>query len=256
MKAMLTSSLGGFIKVNGTRIPDMLIQRNGLLVNLKSIWLPDARVLIVCGNPDNYVKNDDVHACLKEAFLMSGLSISSIEQCDDRNPEIIEKMANIDVLVLAGGHVPSQNKFMKQLRLKERLADFGGIVVAWSAGSMNSADVVYAGPELEGEAVDPLYERWIPGLGITNVNIFPHFQKLRDDYLDGMRLIEDITFEDSVGHEILALNDGSYIMVDNGQATLYGKAYRIKDSQMTQICKDGESIVFRKLIHTKDVACK
>ena len=256
MKAMLTSSLGGFIKVNGTRIPDMLIQRNGLLDNLKSIWLPDARVLIVCGNPDNYVKNDDVHACLKEAFLMSGLSISSIEQCDDRNPEIIEKMANIDVLVLAGGHVPSQNKNMKQLRLKERLADFGGIVVAWSAGSMNSADVVYAGPELEGEAVDPLYERWIPGLGITNVNIFPHFQKLRDDYLDGMRLIEDITFEDSVGHEILALNDGSYIMVDNGQATLYGEAYRIKDSQMTQICKDGESIVFRKLIHTKDVACK
>ena len=71
-----------------------------------------------------------------------------------------------------------------------------------------------------------------------------------------MRLIEDITFEDSVGHEILALNDGSYIMVDNGQATLYGEAYRIKDSQMTQICKDGESIVFRKLIHTKDVACK
>jgi len=199
--------------------------------------------MIVCGNPDNYVKNDDVHACLKEAFPMSGLSISSIDQCDDRNPEIIEKMANIDVLVLAGGHVPSQNKFMKQLRLKERLADFGGIVVAWSAGSMNSADVVYAGPKLEGEAVDPLYERWIPGLGITNVNIFPHFQKLRDDYLDGMRLIEDITFEDSVGHEILALNDGSYIMVDNGQATLYGEAYRIKDRQMTQICKDGESIV-------------
>lgn len=242
MKVMLTSSLGGFIKINGTRIPDILIQRNGLLDNLKSIWIPDARVLIICGNPDNYGKNDGVLACLKEAFPMSGLSISSIEMCDDRNPEVIENLANTDVLVLAGGHVPFQNRFMKRLRLKERLAQFNGIVVAWSAGSMNSADVVYAGPELPGEAVDPLYERWIPGLGLTNINMYPHFQKLRDDYLDGMRLIEDITFEDSVGHEILALNDGSYLMIDGGKTTLYGEAYSIKDRQMVQICRDGESI--------------
>lgn len=243
MKAMLTSSLGGSIKVNETRVPDVLIQQNGLLDRLKSIWKQDARVLIICANPDNHEKNDGVYACLKEAFPMSGLSILCMEQCDDRNPDIIENLANIDVLILAGGHVPTQNKFMKQLRLKERLLDYNGIVVAWSAGSMNCADMVYAGPELDGEAVDPLYERWITGLGITNINIFPHFQSLRDDYLDGMRLIEDITFDDSVGHEIIALNDGSYIMLDNRQATLYGEAYRIKDRQLTQICKDGESII-------------
>lgn len=242
MKAMLTSSLGGSIKVNGTRVPSVLIQHNGLLDGLKSIWIQDARVLIICANPDNHEKNDGVYACLKEAFPMSGLSISSIDQCDDRNPNSIDSLENIDVLILAGGHVPTQNKFMKQLRLKERLLDYKGIVVAWSAGSMNCADVVYAGPELEGEAVDPLYERWITGLGITDINIFPHFQSLRDDYLDGLRLIEDITFDDSVGHEIIALNDGSYIMIDNGKTTLYGEAYMIKDRQLTQICKDGECI--------------
>ena len=242
MKAMLTSALGGSVKVNGTRVPSVLIQHNGLLDRLKSIWIQDARVLIICANPDNHEKNDGVYACLKEALPMSGLSISSIDQCDDRNPDIIEKLEDIDVLILAGGHVPTQNKFMKQLRLKERLAGFCGIVVAWSAGSMNCADMVYAGPELEGEAVDPLYERWITGLGITDINIFPHFQSIREDYLDGLRLIEDITFDDSVGHEIIALNDGSYIMLDNGQATLYGEAYRIKDRQLTQICRDGEHI--------------
>ncbi len=242
MKAMLTSALGGSIKVNGTRVPDVLIQHNGLLDRLKSIWIPNARVLIICANPDNHEKNDGVYACLKEALPMSGLSISSIDQCDDRNPNSIDNLENIDALILAGGHVPTQNRFMKQLRLKERLLNYNGIVVAWSAGSMNCADVVYAGPELEGEAVDPLYERWITGLGITNINIFPHFQSLRDDYLDGLRLIEDITFDDSVGHEIIALNDGSYIMIDDGKITLYGEAYRIKDRQLTQICKDGEYI--------------
>ena len=243
MKAMLTSSLGGAIKMNGKRIPDVLIQQNGLLDRLKSIWTQDARVLIVCANPDNHEKNDGVYACLKEALPMSGLSVSYLAQCDDRNPDIIENLPDMDVLILAGGHVPTQNRFMQQLRLKERLLEFKGILVAWSAGSMNCAEVVYAGPELEGEAVEPLYERWIPGLGITNINIYPHFQKLRDEYLDGMRLIEDITFEDSVGHEIIALNDGSYIMIENEQTTLYGEAYRIKDRQLTQLCKDGEFII-------------
>ena len=242
MKIMLTSSLGGSSKVNGIRVPSVLIQRNGLLDNFNSIWITDANVLIICADPSDHEKNDSVCACLKESLPMSGLSISHIDKCDDRNPSAVESLTRIDVLILAGGHVPTQNKFMAKLRLRERLKDFHGIVVAWSAGSMNCADTVYAGPELEGEAIDPLYERWITGLGLTDINIFPHFQSLKDDYLDGLRLIEDITYADSVCHEILALNDGSYIMLEDGKTTLHGEAYMIKDRQQRQICKDGESI--------------
>ena len=246
MKAILTSSLGGSIKVNGTRVPSILIEKNGLLGRLKSIWMPNAKVMIICGSPDDYEKNDSVCACLKEALPMSGLSISYIEKCDDRNREIINELGKMDVIILAGGHVPTQNKFMQQLQLKERLKDYNGIIVAWSAGSMNCAENVYAGPELEGEAIDPDYERWIPGLGITKVNIFPHFQAVKNDYLDGLRLIEDITYADSMGHGILALNDGSYIMLEKGTEILYGEAYLIKDGQQQQICKDGDSVWIKK----------
>ena len=242
MKAMLTSSLGGSCKVNGIRVPSVLIQHNGLLDKLKSIWIADANVLIICADPNDHEKNDSVCACLKKSLPMSGLSISHIDKCDDRNPGAVEALEDIDVLILAGGHVPTQNKFMHQLRLRERLKDYHGIVVAWSAGSMNCADTVYAGPELEGEAIDPLYERWITGLGLTDINIFPHFQSLKDEYLDGFRLIEDITYADSVGHEIIALNDGSYIMLENGKATLHGEAYMIKDRRLWKICSDGETI--------------
>ena len=242
MKVMLTSSLGGSSKVNGIRVPSVLIQRNGLLDNLKSIWITDANVLIICADPSDYEKNDSVCACLKESLPMSGLSISHIDMCDNRNLNAVDDLESIDVLILAGGHVPTQNRFMNQLRLRERLKDFHGIVVAWSAGSMNCADTVYAGPELEGEAIDPLYQRWVRGLGLTDINIFPHFQSHKDGYLDGLRLIEDITYADSVGHEILALNDGSYILLEYGKTTLYGEAYMIKDCQLWQICKDGESI--------------
>lgn len=246
MKALLTSSLGGSNKVNGIRVPSVLIQHNELLDRLKSIWIQNAKVLIICGDPTDYDKNDSVCDCLEKAFPMSGLSVSYINKCDNRTLNAIDDLVNIDVLILAGGHVPTQNSFMKQLRLKERLLDYNGIIVAWSAGSMNCADIVYAGPELEGEAVDPLYERWITGLGITDINIFPHFQSLKDDYLDGLRLIEDITFADSVGHEIVALNDGSYIMIDDEHTTLYGEAYLIKDKQQIQICKDGESFCLKR----------
>ena len=242
MKVMLTSSLGGSTKENGIRVPSILIQRNGLLDNLKSIWITESNVLIICADPSDHEKNDSVCACLKKSLPMSGLSLSHSDKCDDRNPHAVDALESIDVLILAGGHVPTQNRFMDQLRLRERLKDYHGIVVAWSAGSMNCADTVYAGPELEGEAIDPLYERWITGLGLTDINIFPHFQSLKDDYLDGMRLIEDITYADSVGHEIVALNDGSYIMLEDGKTTLYGEAYMIKDRQQWKICNDGESI--------------
>lgn len=242
MKVMLTSSLGGSSKVNGKREPSILIQQNGLLKALKSIWIPNARVFIVCADPADYEKNDSVCDCLRQSFPMSGLSISSIESCDERNPEAIERLSEVDVLLLSGGHVPSQNKLIQTLRLRERLQSFNGIVVAWSAGSMNSADTVYAGPELEGEAIDPLYKRWLKGLGLTEINIFPHFQALKDDYLDGMRLIEDITYPDSFVHEIVALNDGSYILIDGEKTTLFGEAYMIKDGKMWQICKDSESV--------------
>ena len=229
--------------MNGIRVPSVLIQRNGLLDNLNSIWITDANVLIICADPSDYEKNDSVCACLKKSLPMSGLSISHIDKCDDRNLNAVEALESIDVLILAGGHVPTQNRFMDQLRLRERLKDFCGIVVAWSAGSMNCAEIVYAGPELEGEAIDPNYQRWISGLGLTKVNVFPHFQSLKDEVLDGLRLIEDITYADSRGHEFLALNDGSYIMIEDGTETVYGEAYSIKDGCQKQICKHGESIV-------------
>lgn len=67
---------------------------------------------------------------------------------------------------------------------------------------MNCASNVYASPELKGEAVDTSFIRWIPGLGLTETTIFPHYQLLKNEYLDGLRVMEDITYVDSYTHEI------------------------------------------------------
>ena len=241
MRIMLTSYLGGAGKVDGVRKPSILVQDNGQLSCLRSMWPENANVLIVCADPKDYDKNDKVCECLRQSFPMSGLSVSNIDKCDDRNCNIVDNLNDFNVLLLAGGHVPTQNKFMQQIKLRERLLNYNGVAVAWSAGSMNCADIVYASPELDGEAVDPYYERWITGLGLTNINIYPHYQLLKDECLDGLRVIEDITFVDSFTHEIVALNDGSYILIDGDKTIIYGEAYLIKDGKLTQICTNGES---------------
>lgn len=242
MKAILTSSLGGQVKMDGKRLPSKLPETNGLLKSIKAVWKNDSKVMIISGSPKYYDKNDSVLFCLKGAFSLSNLSASEVLMCDERNKEIIERLPEMDVIVLAGGHVPTQNSFMKTIELKERLQDWDGLLIAWSAGSMNCAEMVYAGPELPGEAIDPNYQRWISGLGITKTNIFPHFEALRDEILDGLRLIEDITYADSMGHEIIALNNGSFIVIDNGTEILYGEAYRIKNGEQGQICTDDKWI--------------
>lgn len=135
---------------------------------------------------------------------------------------------------------------MKKIGLPERLMDFNGLLIAWSAGSMNCASTVYAAPELEGEAIDTSFTRWLSGLGLTETNIFPHYQSLKEDCLDGLRVMEDITYADSYTHEILAMNDGSYITIENGIETLYGEAYRIKDGNSEIICRNGEALVLKK----------
>ena len=242
MKAILTSSLGGQVKMDGKRLPAKLPETNGLLKSIKAVWKNDSKVMIISGSPEYYDKNDSVLFCLKGAFSLSNLSASEVLMCDERNKEIIERLPEMDVIILAGGHVPTQNSFMKTIELKERLQDWDGLLIAWSAGSMNCAEMVYAGPELPGEAIDPNYQRWISGLGITKTNIFPHFEALRDEIIDGLRLIEDITYADSMGHEIIALNNGSFIVIDNGTEILYGEAYSIKNGEQRQICTDDKWI--------------
>lgn len=242
MKVVLTSSIGGSIKENGKRTPIPLPENNGFLKTLQQEWVNDSKVLLIAASPDDYERNDMVCECLKQSFPMSGLRISSMEICDNRNIGLVEKMNEMNVILLAGGHVPTQNNFFAKLGLKERLAAFDGMIIAWSAGSMNCAEVVYAGPEFEGEAIDPNYQRWLPGLGLTQVNIFPHYQSLKNEWLDGLRLIEDITCADSMGHEFIAMNDGTYIIIEDGKHRLNGEAYRIKDGIIEMICQNEMSI--------------
>jgi dipeptidase E len=161
-----------------------------------------------------------------------------LDSCNAEDaPDLIQ---NSDFIILAGGHVPTQNAFFRRIHLRELLEVFGGTVMGISAGSMNAADLVYAQPELPGESVDPNYRKFVPGLGLTYVNILPHYQKVKNDIIDGKRLFEDVTYPDSRNRTFHALPDGSYLLIDGDRTLLCGRSYRLRNGILELLTRDGE----------------
>lgn len=245
MIAYLTSHIGGSYKKDGRRVPIKLSTDNGFLDSLQNHWKKDSNVLIISSDPNAIEINDSILNSFAASFPMSELSINRINICDKRNDNFIQDISDYNVIILAGGHVPTQNRFFEKIQLKDYLRDFDGILMGISAGTMNSAEIVYAQPELEGESIDIDYKRFLPGLGITPLMILPHYQDIKDEILDGKRLFEDITYPDSCGREFYALVDGSYFIVENESTKLYGEAYLIKDGTIQQICEKDKSICIR-----------
>lgn len=196
---------------------------------------------MITATPDNYEQNDEMIEFFGNAVKKDGFTWSAFDLWDRRTEDISREMLHsYDVIWLGGGHVPTQNQYFKELNLRDKLKGFKGIVIGISAGTMNSADVVYAQPEHPGESVDPAYERFIEGLGLTRTMILPHYQMVKDYYLDGKRLYEDITYGDSYGKEFLVLPDGSYLMSEAGKESVWGEAYQIKDGMMVKISQEND----------------
>lgn len=225
---------------HGVSLPCILDASNSFVDHLRACWKPDSRLVVVCSDPHNFPLNDEMCDTFTKAFNYHGLTLSHSVLIDSRNERhAAQLIALSDVVLLGGGHVPTQNAFFQSLGLRTLLRDYTGVIMGVSAGSMNCTDTVYAQPELPGESIDPHYRRFIPGLNLSRVQILPHYQMVKDNMLDGKRLFEDITFSDSFGREFIVLIDGSYVMRKGDEYTLWGEGYRIRDGVMTQICEKG-----------------
>lgn len=69
---------------------------------------------------------------------------------------------------------------------------------------------------------------YLKGLGLTNINIMPHFEEYRKMVICGKRYIDDIVVPDGHKIDIIALNNGSYIVIKDNQTTIYGESYLIR----------------------------
>ena len=108
---------------------------------------------------------------------------------------------------------------------------------------MNAADTVYAQPEADGES-KPSFRRFYPGLGLTKINICPHYQEVieRNMTVDGHPIYPDLTAADSMGRTFHIFPDGTYIYKDEKEYAIFGKCWRMHDGIMSPLCEDGEYI--------------
>jgi len=237
MKLFITSS--PFVDGADRAIMD---PQNGLIQRLKQALPPYCRCLYICSSPDRRDLNCTYGADVFQIFAQEGMAFSHYAVLDGDNFYEAKKLVGeSDLIVLAGGHVPTQNAFFHRIHLPELLRNYDGVVLGISAGSMNMAEVVYAQPEEPGES-GPDYQRFIPGLGLTDIQILPHYQKAKHYTVDGLHLYNEITRDDSFGHCFYALPDGSYVYQDEEQQLLCGEGYRICDGRMQQLTNKEETI--------------
>lgn len=199
------------------------------------------RCVVVSSYPDDIEITDRMAWEIRECFDRADMSFEHYEVLDRRTVKYASKMfKKANFVILCGGHVPTENDFFKQLDLKKRLSRFDGVLMGISAGSMNCAKRVYCPPELEGEAIDKTYLNHREGLGYTDINILPHFQNLRNERIDGMRLVKDIVLPDSFEHPVWCLPDGSFFLIEGDRVELHGKAYKARCGKIRLVCHDDE----------------
>ena len=246
-----------FLTGSPTRFGEPAFTRdNGFLAEVQAalaqVTGPDRlpRVLLVSAAPDDEGFTASVKKGMSDCIHASGIRTASITMLDCQNaaqtPELVKKA---DWIVLCGGHVPTQNKFLHEIGLKQLIQDFPGVVMGCSAGSMNCADLVYSHPELPGEALDPNYRRWLKGLGLTHIQLVPHMEQVRYAQVDGLRLFEDVAFPDSWNHRFYTFRDGGYVIQKPGKRPeLRGEAFEITRGAMHRVSEENKSYSFMNVI--------
>ena len=240
MKTLIMSSSFTFYRKDemGNKIPQIIDNNNGFLDTLQKLLTKRDCCVIISGNPkrQNRQNPEDI---MRRGFALSGLQFKEYIYVDDNNKhKIKEYIEKADLIDLCGGHLPTCNAFIQELDLKELLKEFNGVIIGTSGGAMNMAETVYCIPEIEGEHTDKNFNRYLKGLGLTNINIIPHFQYfVTMQFSDGIKIVEDVILPDSANTPMIALPDGSYVVQQGEKIKIYGESYYL-DGAINKICSN------------------
>lgn len=240
----LTSTIGGYQKVDGKAVITKMNNENHFVDDLKSELksIKGINFCFFCSSPNNFDKTDMYSSAVRQSFELDGFTFKNFYVIDYRFNQNIEDVVNsADIVFLCGGHVSTQNKFFMDIELDKILSSYTGIVIGQSAGSMNSASIVYDQPVTIEEFYDKDFKKQYKGLGLTNISIMPHMNVAKDETLEGMTTY-DMCILDSVSIPHYGLVDYAYIKIKDGVAIAHGRTSLIRDKSEYLLCDTGESI--------------
>lgn len=238
----LTSSLDCYYKTPTGKQVTKCNNSNHFIDRLKASVNEINKFVFIASNPDGKSKTDEYSNIIMQALNLDGFGIEEVIVIDHRFEGDIEKtILSADCVFLAGGHVPTQNEYFKEIGLKQILSKYNGVVIGQSAGSMNCAEQVYVQPEERDEFCDKSFKKLIDGLGLTKIKVMPHINNAKTDEIDG-NTIYDMCLQDSKGIWHYGIVDSGFIEINSCGATSYGETVLFKDGECFELCKNGECV--------------
>lgn len=236
----LTSNIGAFNKAKNKI--DKCDNENGFIDRLKKEKDKLKNFVFVCSNPDTHEKTNFFADIMVKSLNLDGFGIEQYFIIDHKfGGDIKKTLLSADAICLMGGNVPIQNKYLKEIKLKEVLDAYNGIIIGQSAGSINCEKKVYVQPESEEEVLDKKFKKIISGLGLVDFKLWPHMNRAKIDELFGVTTF-DMCLKDSKNFPIYGITDGGYILVKKGKAIAYGETLLFKNGEVSKICSTGESV--------------
>ncbi len=236
-KIFFTSNTKHYHKVDDKKIANEIDNSNGFVDQINQLLgnNKDNTILYIAADPNDFAKVDNYSALLFEGFRLSGISFSNYLVLDNRTKDrASDFVRNADIIFLSGGDTFSEMTFFKEINLSELLNDYDGIIIGQSAGSINLAKSVYNSPE-NGDDSEPVY---FDGLGLSDINIEPHFV-LETEGFDEMQMYQrKHLIEESNNRDIYGLTDGAHILQIGDNINIYGNTFLIKDGHISQICDE------------------
>lgn len=229
MKSLfLTSNIWWIKKVDwNKKIPTSFFEKNNFVVNMK--WCVESyeKFILVASDPYNYTQNDMFLDLDMKALEFSWLKFRENYILDYRNKDsVYEILKWWSLIFLSWWDTYQQNLFFNDINLKQYLENLDCCIVWISAGSINSANIVFNSPETLDQAKDPCILSW---LGLCDINIEPHFYVKKENPFQ----INSILSE-SHNRIIYWLPDWTYILNN----VIYGECYKIYKWKIKKICDD------------------
>ena len=222
----------------------VIYRKNGFRDELLRQLPGHIRGLYITSAPDDFYGSECASGDMCRALQQIGIKIIQWTLLDRRNQfESTELVRNSDLIILGGGHVPTQHRFFQEMFLREELRSFDGTLITISAGSMNCADIVYSLPEYDGESVDPHYQRFFTGLGLTSVQILPHYYSWIDRKIDGRNAYQEIAAPDSYRTRLYVFPDGTYLFSKYGYEEVRGECFIMENGIFRKVAEDGQKVL-------------
>jgi len=201
------------------------VNNKDLIIELKRELKGYSNLVFICSTPDSYEKTEMYASLIAKSLSLSGIKFDMVDIIDDRNWLFTKSLtSNADLIVLMGGDPLCQIEFFDNIELKDKLKNYKGIILGISAGTINMAVNAYCSKDSN---IDNSH--YYDGLGLTNLNIEPHF-----DMKDSKR-IKEILLEDCKKQPFIALDDDSFIIVKGNTGRIFGSAYYFKEGEYKKI---------------------